>query len=320
MATVTGTFDRPAKREGSGPLGWLGRQPPGRMLVLPALIYAIIVTQSPFILTVWYSLQQYNLNRPDRSGFVGLDNYRFIFQRDAAFREAIANTVIFVVAAVVISLLLGLLFAELVNHRFPGRNIVRTLLITPFLVMPAAAALTWKNMMLNPIFGVVSWLYRTVIPGVDESPNWLGEFPEASVVGVIVWRWAPFMMLILLAGMQSISEEIREAARVDGASPLQEFLGITLPNLTRFMTLGGLLGTVYIIQEIDPMYLMTKGGPSNSTTTLPYLVFRRSIEGTDVGRGAALGVIIVILSIGLITLLIRFLDRMMRGQYADGHA
>jgi sorbitol/mannitol transport system permease protein len=128
------------------------------------------------------------------------------------------------------------------------------------------------------------------------------------------------MMLILLAGMQSISEEIREAARVDGASPLQEFFGITLPNLTRFMTLGGLLGTVYIIQEIDPMYLMTKGGPSNSTTTLPYLVFRRSIEGTDVGRGAALGVIIVILSIGLITLLIRFLDRMMRGQYADGHA
>jgi sorbitol/mannitol transport system permease protein len=301
MATVAGSFDTPVKREGGGPLGWLGRQPPGRMLVLPALIYAIIVTQSPFILTVWYSLQQYNLNRPDRSGFVGLDNYRFIFERDAAFREAIANTVIFVVAAVIISLLLGLLFAELVNHRFPGRNVVRTLLITPFLVMPAAAALTWKNMMLNPIFGVVSWLYRTTIPGVD-------------------WRWAPFMMLILLAGMQSISEEIREAARVDGASPLQEFLGITLPNLTRFMTLGGLLGTVYIIQEIDPMYLMTKGGPSNSTTTLPYLVFRRSIEGTDVGRGAALGVIIVILSIGLITVLIRFLDRMMRGQYADGRA
>lgn len=319
MATVTGSLDSPAPREGGGLLRWLGRQPPGRLLVLPALIYAIVITQGPFILTIWYSLQQWNLQRPDRRGFAGLDNYRFIFQRDAAFREAVANTVIFVVAAVIASLLLGLLFAELVNHRFLGRGVVRTLLITPFLVMPAAAALTWKNMMLNPIFGVIGWLTRTLIPG-DPSPNWLGTYPELSVVGVIVWRWAPFMMLILLAGMQSISEEIREAARVDGASPLQEFFGITLPNLTRFMTLGGLLGTVYIIQEIDPMYLMTKGGPSNSTTTLPYLVFRRSIEGTDVGRGAALGVIIVILSIGLITLLIRFLDRMMRGQYADGHA
>ena len=319
MATVTGSLDMPAHRERGGPLRWLARQPPGRLLVLPALIYAILLTQGPFVYTIWLSLQRRNLQRPDREGFTGLDNYRFALQRDLAFWESVANTVIFVVAAVIVSLLLGLLFAELVNHRFPGRNVVRTLLITPFLVMPAAAALTWKNMMFNPIFGVIGWLSRTFIPG-SPSPNWLGEFPELSVIGVIVWRWAPFMMLILLAGMQSISEEIREAARVDGASPLQEFFGITLPNLTRFMTLGGLLGTVYIIQEIDPMYLMTKGGPSNSTTTLPYLVFRRSIEGQDIGRGAALGVIIVILSIGLITLLIRFLDRMMRGQYADGHA
>jgi sorbitol/mannitol transport system permease protein len=290
----------------------LRRQPVGRLLILPALLYVILITQAPFLLTVWYSLQRWNLLRPERRGFVGLENYRLLLTRDAAFREALVNAVVFVVAAVLLSLLLGLFYAELVNHRFPGRAIVRTMLITPFLVMPVAAGLTWKNMMLNPNFGVVNWLLQTTLPG-NVSPNWLGHFPEASIVGVLVWRWAPFMMLILLAGMQSINEEVREAARVDGASPWQEFRDITFPHLQRFLQLGGLLGTVFIVQEVDPIYMMTKGGPGNATTTLPYLVFRRSIEGLNVGLGAALGVIVVLLSIVVITLLLRSLDRLMQG-------
>jgi len=299
------------RRARNSVLRWLGNQPIGRVLVLPALIYVIVVTQLPFILTVWYSFQRWNLQRPDRRGFIGLGNYRTILTRDPAFREAIVNTVVFVVAAVILSLLLGLLYAELVNHRFPGRGIVRTLLITPFLIMPVAAALTWKNMMLNPNFGVVNWVLRTTIPG-SPSPNWLGHFPEASIIGVLVWRWAPFMMLILLAGMQSISEEVREAARVDGATVWQEFRDITLPHLYRFMQLGGLLGTVFIVQEVDPLYMMTKGGPGNATTTLPYLVFRKAIEGSNIGQAAAVGVIVVILSIIVITLLLRALDRVLK--------
>ncbi len=290
----------------------LAHQPLGRLLVLPAIIYAVIVTQAPFLLTIWYSLQRWNLQRPERRGFVGLDNYKTILTRDPSFREAVVNTVFFVVAAVLLSLLLGLLYAELVNHKFPGRGIVRTLLITPFLIMPVAAALTWKNMMLHPIYGVIDWVTRSTLPG-GPSPNWLGHFPDQSIIGVLVWRWAPFMMLILLAGMQSISEEVREAVRVDGATAWQEFRDITLPHLYRFMQLGGLLGTVFIVQEVDPLYMMTKGGPGNATTTLPYLVYRKAIEGSNVGLGAALGVIVVLLSIVVITLLLRALDRMMRG-------
>src|SRR5215211_2325386 len=284
----------------------------GRLLVLPALIFAIVVTQVPFLLTIWYSLQRWNLNRPERRSFVGLDNYVFLITRDPAFLEAIRNTVVFVVGSVLASLALGLLYAELVNHRFPGRGIVRTMLITPFLIMPAAAALTWKNQLLNPNYGVVDWAINTVLPG-NPGPSWLDEFPMLSVVAVIVWRWAPFMMLILLAGMQSISEEVREAARVDGATARQEFLDITLPQLWRFMQLGGLLGTVFIVQEIDPIFIMTQGGPGDATTTLPYLVYEKARESFDIGRGAALGVIVVILSIVIITLLLRALDRMMRG-------
>src|SRR5690606_34119337 len=114
-------------------------QPIGRLLVLPELLYAIVVTQAPSLLTVWYSLQRWNPHRPYRRGFVWFDNFRLLLTRDAAFREALVNTVVFVVAAVLLSLLLGLFYAELVNHRFPGRAIVRTMLITPFLVMPVAA-------------------------------------------------------------------------------------------------------------------------------------------------------------------------------------
>ncbi len=295
------------------PKGIFG-QPIGRLLILPALIYAVIVTQVPFLLTIYYSFQRWNLQRPTRRDFAGFDNYRFIFSRDDDFLPAVLNTVTMTVGTVVLALLLGLLYAELVNHRFPGRGIVRTLLITPFLVMPAAASLTWKNMMFNPVFGVLAWLTRTTLPG-NPSPNFLGNYPEWSIIGVLIWRWAPFMMLILLAGMQSIDEQIREAARVDGATAWQEFKDITIPHLSRFLQLGGLLGTVYIVQEFDAIYLMTQGGPGNATTNLPYLVYRRAIAGSNVGLGAALGVIVVLLSIVVITLLIRALDRMMKGSY-----
>ncbi len=293
----------------------LNDQQIGRLLVLPALIFAILVTQAPFLLTIWYSLQRWNLNRPERRAFVGLDNYVHVITRDPAFRDALFNTVVFVVGAVLASLVLGLLYAELVNHRFPGRGIVRTLLITPFLIMPAAAALTWKNQMLNPNYGITDWVINTALPG-DPGPSWLEDWPMLSVVAVIVWRWAPFMMLILLAGMQSISEEVREAARVDGATRWDEFRDITLPHLWRFIQLGGLLGTVFIVQEIDPIFMMTEGGPGHATTTLPYLVYEKARESFDIGRGAALGVITVLISLVVITFLVRLLDRMLERREA----
>jgi len=287
----------------------------GRLLVMPALVFAILVTQAPFLLTIWYSFQRWNLNRPERRAFVGLDNYVYLLTRDPSFHAAVLNTVVFVVGAVVASLAVGLLYAELVNHRFPGRGIVRTMLITPFLIMPAAAALTWKNQMLNPNYGVVDWVIDVLLPG-NPGPSWLEDLPMLSIILVVVWRWAPFMMLILLAGMQSISEEVREAARVDGATGWREFRDITLPHLQRFMQLGGLLGTVFIVQEIDPIFLMTQGGPGDATTTLPYLVYEQARQSFDVGRGAALGVIVVLISIVVITLLVRVLDRMLEREDA----
>jgi sorbitol/mannitol transport system permease protein len=198
----------------------------------------------------------------------------------------------------------------LVNHRYPGRGIVRTMFITPFLIMPVVSALTWKNMMLNPVFGVVDYLMQLVrLPAVD----WLAQFPLTAITGIVVWRWAPFMMLILLAGMQSLSEEIREAARVDGVTGIQEFRYIVLPHLNRFIQLGALLGSVYIVQEFDSIYMTTQGGPGTSSTNLPFLIYQVAFAKKDVGEASALGVIVVILTIIAVQYLLRVLTSLTEG-------
>lgn len=278
-------------------------------LILPAVIYAIVVTQAPFLLTIWFSLQKWNLLRPENSRFYGLQNYFDLFQTDA-FVNALVNTVVLTTSAVVLSLLIGLFFAELVNHRFPGRGIVRTLLITPFLVMPVVGALGWKNMMLNPVFGVIDWVITSLGgPRID----WFADVPLASIITIVVWRWAPFMMLILLAGMQALSDEVREASRVDGASAVQEFRFIVLPHLKGYMQLGVLLGTIYILVEFDSIAMTTQGGPGNATMNLPYLIYQTVFYGYDVGLASAMGVIVVVITFIFAQWLIRILGRLMEG-------
>jgi len=252
MAQVGTIARRPARVPVvSGWISWIKHN----KFVAPALIYAIVITQAPFLLTIWFSLQKWNLLRPENSRFNGIGNYLDLFQT-SEFLSALINTVILVTASVLISLVLGSLFAELVNSRFFGRGVVRTMLITPFLVMPVVAALGWKNMMLNPIFGVVDWGITSLGgPRID----WLATYPLPSIIAIVVWRWAPFMMLILLAGMQGISDEEREAGRVDGATAWQEYRFIILPHLKRFAQLAILLGSIYIIREFDSIAMTTQG-------------------------------------------------------------
>lgn len=284
---------------------WISRN----YLIAPALIYAVVVTQVPFLVTIWYSLQKWNLLRPENSRFNGVQNYFDIF-RTGEFVPALVNTVLLTSAAVLLSLLLGLLFADLVNHRFPGRGIVRTLLITPFLVMPVVGALGWKNMMLNPVFGVVDWLI-TSLGGT--RIDWFATYPLESIIAIVVWRWSPFMMLIMLAGMQALSDEVREAGRVDGATGWQEFRYIVLPHLKPFMQLCVLFGTIYILAEFDSIAMTTQGGPGDATMNLPYLIYRTVFYGYDVGHAAAMGVVLVVVTIIFATYLIRLLGRLMEG-------
>jgi sorbitol/mannitol transport system permease protein len=277
---------------------WLRRLP-----LLPALIYVILVTQVPFVLTIFYSLQDWNLLRPEPARFTGLQNYSVVLG-DPSVRIAIWNTVVLTICAVAISVVFGIGIALLLNRDVFGKGVLRTLMIGPFLVMPTAAALMWKDTLLNPLTGLVNYALGPIGLG---RVDWINQFPMASIVGIEVWRWTPFMMLIVLAGLQSQNQEVLEAARVDGARALQMFRYITLPFIRPFVELGALLGSLFIVQSFDVIFMTTQGGPGEATTNLPFLLYLVAFQGFDIGKASAIGVVAVILTMIVATFALRTL-------------
>jgi sorbitol/mannitol transport system permease protein len=274
--------------------------------LLPALLFTIVVTQLPFLVTLVYSFISWNLLRPGSREFAFLQNYGQVLG-DSATRKALLVTVLLTTGAVLASVLVGLVCALLVDRKFLGRGVCRTLLIAPFLVMPAAAALLWKTTMLHPVFGMVNWVLGPL--GVGEV-DWASRFPLLTIIAVETWHWAPFMMLILLGGLQSQDRSVLEAARVDGASPVQSFRYLTLPHLRQYLELGVVLGSIYILQTFDSIFMITQGGPGTSTTNLPFELYQRAFRAFDVGQAAALGVIVVVLTIIFATYALRVISRL----------
>ncbi|GAA5170607.1 MULTISPECIES: carbohydrate ABC transporter permease [Amycolatopsis] len=300
MTAVAPSLETPARattartRSRSG--AWARRAP-----LLPALLFTIIVTQIPFVVTVIYSFQSWNLVRPGSQHFVGLRNYADVFT-DSQFRGALLNTVLITVVCVFVALVLGLGLALLLDRKFLGRGVVRTLLITPFLILPAAGALLWKTTMFDPTYGLLNFVF-----GGDT--DWLSEFPLASVMAQIVWQWTPFMMLLLLAGLQSQPKDVLEAASVDGAGKWRTFASITLPHLSRYIQLSVLLGAIYIVNSFDAIFLMTQGGPGTASTNLPYYIYQRAFQGFDIGQSSAMGVVTVVLTLIVATFALRLMFR-----------
>lgn len=274
-----------------------------RLPLLPALIFTIALTQLPFLITIWYSLRSWNLLNEDSDRFVGLRNYLAIFT-DSTFRSSALNSILYTLACVVFALLLGMIFALLLDRAFLGRGLARTLLITPFLIMPVASAMLWSVSMFNPSYGLVNWMIGLV--GID-AVDWTSQMPRISVIVALVWQWTPFMMLLLLAGLQSQPRDVLEAARVDGASRIQSFVLITLPHMRRYIELCVLLGAIYVVNTFDQIYLMTAGGPGTQSANLPFYIYQRAFLGFDVGQAAAMGVVVVIGTIIIATWALRLM-------------
>jgi polyol transport system permease protein len=278
--------------------GWLRRLP-----LLPAFVYVIIVTQIPFLLTIYYSFFSWNLLKPGSFRFTGLDNYAGLLT-DESVRTAVLNTVVLTVCVIGISVVLGLAVATLLNSEVFGKGLMRTLMIAPFLIMPTAGALIWKDTLLNPLFGLLPYLLTPFGLG---RVDWVNQYPMVAVVTVEVWRWTPFMMLIILAGLQSQNPEVLEAARVDGANAFQAFRRITLPLVRPFLELGALLGSLFVVQTFDSIYMLTYGGPGEDTTNVPFLLYLVAFQGFNIGQASAIGVVAVILTTIVATLALRTL-------------
>ena len=292
------------RRSDAGPWqAWKRRLP-----LMPALAYMIVVTQVPFLVTLWYSLRSWNLLVPGSNRFAGLAEYRAAFD-DPAFRSAALNTLKITASAVVLAMLLGVALALLLNRKFFGRGVVRTMLITPFLLMPVATDLLFKTTIYDSNFGFLDWVLKPF--GVGQV-NWLGSHAVGSLVVVLVWEWAPFMMLIVLAGLQGEDLEALEAARVDGANALKTFAYLTLPHIRRYIELGVLLGSIYIVQTFGDIYVLTAGGPGTATTNLPYYLYEQVFNNFTVGVGAAAGVIVVILTEIVATFALRLFSGLLK--------
>jgi sorbitol/mannitol transport system permease protein len=281
-----------------------------RLPLLPALIYVVVVTQIPFVVTLWYSFQSYFWDVPGGAHFTGLSNYTTVFT-SPDFRGALVRSVTMTVSAVIVAMILGVVCAVLLDRKFFGRGVARTLIITPFLVMPAAAALVWAGPMLDPNFGLLNYLLAPF--GVNHVA-WLSTHPLGSVIVVMIWQWTPFMTLIVLAGLQSQPTDTLEAARVDGAGALATFRELTLPHLRPYIELGILLGSIYLVNTFDQVRLMTNGGPGTTTTNLPFYLYQQVNNAFDIGGAAAAGVVTVVLTIFVATFALRLFAQVFQAQ------
>ncbi|WP_104116029.1 carbohydrate ABC transporter permease [Arthrobacter sp. B1805] len=280
---------------------WARRAP-----LLPALIFLIVVTQLPFVATLVISFMNWNSLRPNDTGFAGFDNYISVLT-DTDLRASIITTIVLTVTVVLVSLLLGLGLALLLDKKFIGRGIVRTMLIAPFLIVPVAAALIWKHALLNPSYGLVNgtltWVWSLFGSDNPPQPELLSQAPLFAVEASLIWQWTPFMMLILLAGLQSRPLDVIEAAQIDGASRWQIFRYLTLPHLRQYLELGGLLGTIYIVQNFDAVFTLTSGGLG--TANLPFSIYQTFYTANDYGLASATGVVVVIGTIIIATFALR---------------
>ena len=294
----------PRRRAARRRLRWARRAP-----LLPALVFLIATTQLPFLVTLVVSFMSWKALYPNSRRFAGIDNFVQVFQ-NAALRSSVVTTIVLTVTVVLVSLLLGLGLALLLDRKFLGRGIVRTLLIAPFLLVPIAAALMWKHVLLQASYGLINgtidalWL----LFGSSDAPQvaWVSSAPLVSIEIALVWQWTPFMMLILLAGLQSMPQDAVEAARVDGASSVQIFTSLTFPHLRRYLELGALLGSIYIVQNFDAVYTITSGGLG--TANLPYTIYRTFFQAQDYGLASAMGVVVVIATIIIATFALRVMS------------
>ncbi len=270
-------------------------------LKLPAVAALFLWSIVPLLMTVWFSLRRYNLMEPSRTGFDGLGNYRYLLT-DPSLVLATANTLLLVASVLIITIGLGTLLAVLYDQEFFGRGIARVLVLAPFFVMPTVSALVWKNMLMHPDYGFLAFLMRSVgLKPVD----WFAVAPFTSIIVIVSWEWLPFAVLTLLTAVQSLDAERKEAARMDGAGPVDIFRYILLPHLGRAISAIVMIETIFLLGIFAEIYVTTSGGPGFASTTLSFLIYRYALLEYDVGAAAVAGLLAIVVANVLAAFLMR---------------
>ena len=276
-----------------------------RALMAPAVVTLFLWMIVPLVMTIYFSGVRCSRRRRGPTGFRGLASFGYSVT-DPAFGPAVLNTLMLLGSVIAITVILGVALALLVNESFPGRGIVRVLLISPFFVMPTANALLWKHMMMNPVYGVLA---QVAIFFGSTPVDWLTDHPLFSVILMVAWQWLPFACLIFITSLQSLDRDQMEAAGMDGANALQKFWFLTLPHLGRPIAVGVMIEMIFLMSVFAEIFTTTGGGPGNESTNVAFLIFKQALMNFDVGVASAGALFAVVLANIAAVFLIRMIGK-----------
>lgn len=268
----------------------------GYLYLIPLIVFFALVIY-PLFRVIYLSFFQVSFLNPSLKQLVGLGNYRSLFDLNASFLPALARSLIWVSGSVALKTFFGMFGALLFNRDFPGRNVYRGLSIIPWGIPWAVSAMMW-GWTYNTQYGFINALLKN-LGLISESIGFLSD-PTLAFISLMVvdaWIGIPFMIIMLEAGLKGIPTQLYEAAEIDGANPLQSFIYVTLPQIKGVLTTAVLLSTVWTFNSFDPIWILTQGGPVNSTTTLPIAIYKsgfQMIGGGDLGQAAAMTIAQVI--------------------------
>jgi|SRR5665213_1701269 len=281
----------------------------GAVFVAPAILYVLLLVGLPLLLSVYYSVSAYTIYDPSWR-FVGLANFAQILE-NPDFLRTLGNTFIFTFGSQFLGLVLGKFGALLLLRPFPGRKIVRALIILPWAVPIALATVAWQ-WMFDSLYSVINWTMIALgIITRSEAPNWLGN-PHLAMLCVIVvnaWRFFPFAIVIFLAGITAVPQDVIDAATVDGAGFWRRNYQIIVPMILPIVTIGLIFGIVFTFTDLSIVFLMTMGGPVGATSVLGFDGFQVGIVSGDVSHGAAISLFMLPVLFVVVIFMLRFIKR-----------
>jgi len=281
----------------------------GAVFVAPAVLYVLLLVGVPLLLAMYYSVSAYTIYDPSWR-FVGLANFEQIIE-NPVFIKTLTNTFIFTFGSQLLGLILGKFGALLLLRPFPGRKIVRALIILPWVVPVALATVAWQ-WMFDSLYSVINWtLIALGFIDRSQAPNWLGN-PQLAMLSVLVvnaWRFFPFAIVIFLAGITAIPQDVLDAATVDGAGFWRRNYQIILPMILPIMTIGLVFGIVFTFTDLSIVFLLTQGGPVGATSVLAFAGFKTGIESGDVAHGAAISLFMLPVLLVVVIFMLRFIRR-----------
>jgi multiple sugar transport system permease protein len=279
----------------------------GLLLVAPAVLLLGALTLYPVLYGAWISAFNKHSFFPEQT-FVGLRNYAYVLS-DPQFWESVRLGCIYALSSIALQIALGVAAALAVNHSFPGRNIVRSILIFPYVVPTVLAVIVWK-WLLNSQFGLINYMLED-FRLIDQPISWMSkDWIMASLIIVSVWQFFPFVMLAVLARLQSIPTELHEAAAIDGANAVQRFIHITLPQLRSVLFVVILLRSIWMFTKFDTPWLMILGGGAETyIRTLPVYTYQRTFAFYEAGVGSAMAILMFLMLVIITTIYFRLFQR-----------